>query len=76
MRGGGLEGLEGWVGEETGVPRENPWRRPSENVTYQSPKIQASSETRTRTIALVTGRKADVLSVTPRVALGPITPGA
>ena len=31
--------------EETGVPRENPWRRASENATYYSPKIQAPTET-------------------------------
>ena len=29
------------------MPGENPWRRASENATYQSPKIQAPSETRT-----------------------------
>ena len=39
--------------EETGVPGENPWRQVSENATYHSPKIQAPSKTRTRTIALV-----------------------
>ena len=41
--------------EETGVPGENPWRRASEHATYYSPKIQAPSETRTRTTALVAG---------------------
>ena len=38
-----------------GVPGGNPWRRASENATYYSPNIQAPSETRTRTIALVAG---------------------
>ena len=42
-------------GEETGVPREKSRRRASENATFQSPKIQAPSETRTRTLALVVG---------------------
>ena len=42
-------------GEETGVPGENPWRRASENTTYKSPMIQAPSEIRARTIALVAG---------------------
>ena len=42
-------------GEETGVPRENPWRLASENATFYSPKIQAPSETRTRAVALVAG---------------------
>ena len=42
-------------GEETGVPRENPWRRASENATYYSPKIQAPSETRTHAVALLAG---------------------
>ena len=42
-------------GEETGVPGEKPWRRASENATYKSSKIQAPSETRTHTIALVAG---------------------
>ena len=42
-------------GEETGVPGENPWRRASYNATYYSPKIQALSKTRTRTIELVAG---------------------
>ena len=44
-------------GEETGVPGENPWRQASKNATYYSPKIQAPSETRTRTIALVAGEE-------------------
>ena len=44
-------------GEETGVPGENPWWRASENATYYSPKIQAPSETQTRTIALVAGKE-------------------
>ena len=44
-------------GEETGVPRENPWWRVSENATYWSPKIQAPSETQTHTIALVAGNE-------------------
>ena len=39
-------------GEETGVPRENPWRRASENATYYSPEIQDPSKTRTHTVAL------------------------
>ena len=42
-------------GEETGVPRENPWRWASENVTSYSLKIQAPSKTRIRTITLVAG---------------------
>ena len=41
--------------EETGVSGENPQRRASENVTYYSPQIQDQTETRTRTLALVTG---------------------
>ena len=41
--------------EETGVPAENPWRQASENATYYSPKIQAPSEFRTHTLALVAG---------------------
>ena len=50
-----LNNLSDEGGEETGVPGENPWQRASENITYYSPKIQASSGTRTRTIALVAG---------------------
>ena len=42
-------------GEETGVPGENPWRQDSETATYYNLRIQAPSETRTRTIALVAG---------------------
>ena len=42
-------------GEETGVPEVKPWRRASENATYNSPKIQAPSKTRTCTTALVAG---------------------
>ena len=42
-------------GEETGVPGENPWQWASENATYKSPKIQAPTETQTRTMALVAG---------------------
>ena len=42
-------------GEETGAPGKKPRRRASENAPYKSPKIQAPSETRTRTTALVAG---------------------
>ena len=42
-------------GEETGVPRENPWQWASENATYYSQKIQTPSETWTLTVALVAG---------------------
>ena len=44
-------------GEQTGVPGENPWRRASENATYQSPKIQAQSKTWTCTTASVAGEE-------------------
>ena len=53
-------GLNHWTdeGEEkTRVPRENPWQRASEHATYYSPEIQAPSETRTRTPALVAGKE-------------------
>ena len=44
-----LKPLANEGGEETGAPRENPWWRASENATYYSLKIQASTGTRTRT---------------------------
>ena len=42
-------------GRKPEYPEKTPWQRASENATYYSPKIQAPSETRTRTIALVAG---------------------
>ena len=52
-----LKPLTNEGGEETGAPRENPWRRALENATYYSPKIQASTKTRTCTLALVAGKE-------------------
>ena len=56
MGGGGGGGEVRWRGEESGVPGENPdnqlW---SENATYQSPKTQAPTKTRTRTLTLAAG---------------------
>ena len=50
-----LKPLTNEEGEETGVPRENPWQRASENATYKSPNIQAPTETWTCSTALVAG---------------------
>ena len=49
------EQLSNEGGEETVVPRENPWQQASENATYFSPKIQALTQTQTHTLALVAG---------------------
>ena len=49
------EALTDKGGEETGVPGEDPWRRASENATYESSKIQEPIEIWTLTLALTTG---------------------
>ena len=51
------EPLNRWRREENRVPRENPRRWYSENATYYGLKIQAPSETRTPTLALVAGKE-------------------
>ena len=56
-------------GRKPEYPEKTPGDELRKNATHYSPKIQIPSETRTRAVAgWWQARKADVLTVTPRVA--------
>ena len=54
-----------------GYPEKDPQRQASENATYKSPKIQAPTETRTRTLALVAGDCSQSQRANPCTTCGP-----